>query len=220
MGKFDAIKELIDYGEEFTFQYYDFEFLISDIEKDNFIVKVYCPIDVSYCLQCLENVAYKEIRKILKYANLQDVNFNVILYSGNELLNGGYYFHFTQDLLDKILKVAEPHKKFEYFKKNDDEKLYTLTIEQEPYKVVIESNGSEDFNVLIYSNLIRAYRTYDEGEVEDCSVDICTNWYNVLEEELDFYENWQKVRSLYDVINDNQYLGCAYYDVYSEYTCI
>lgn len=220
MGRFDVIKNLIDEGEEFTFQYYDFEFLIADIDKESntFIVKVYCPIDVSYSVECLENAVDKEITKILKYFNLDKEHWGLKLYSGEEPLNDGYYHHFTQEFVDELLKKVEQYKKFEYLLQKTKRQYY-LTIEQEPYKVYMESNGSQDVNIIIYSNLIRAYRTYtDTGEVEDASVDICNNWFDVLETELDFEEEWRHIGSLYDMVNTN-YLSCTYFDIFSSYSC-
>lgn len=221
MGKFDVIKNLIDEGEEFTFQYYDFEFLLADIEKNTFIVKTYCPKVLSYSLNCLEKIVTKEIKKILKYFNLQNEEWDIKLYSGDQLLNGGYYHHFTQDFLDELLEIVEPYKKFEYLINDYETKRnYTLTIEQEPYKVEMESNGYEDVNIIIHSNLIRGYRTYkDTGEVEDCSVDVCNNWMDILESELDFNENWQKVGPLWVLLHENPYVGCTYFDIFSTYNC-
>ena len=79
MGKFDVIKNFIDEGEEFTFQYYDFEFLLADIEKNTFIVKTYCPKVLSYSLNCLETFVSKEITKILRYFNLDREEWDVKL---------------------------------------------------------------------------------------------------------------------------------------------
>lgn len=221
MGKFDIIQEFIDQGEEFTFQYHDFEFLITGIVDNYFIVKTYCPVDVSYSINCLKMALAKEINQILKYFNLQNEYWDIELYSGDQLLNGGYYHHFTQDFLDELLEIVEPYKKFEYLINNfKTKRTYTLTIEQEPYKVEMESNGYEDVNIIIYSNLIRGYRTYkDTGEVEDCSVDICNNWIDILENELDFNENWQKVGPLWVLLHNHPYVGCTYFDIFSVYNC-
>ena len=226
----EEIKKLQDFiasGEEIIVKVGDFEFLLFEIEKDYnnhyyFKFKTYSPKDHSFALKCLEGKVYDEIIPYLKYFNIDkdDVYIVIQLYEKDKLLNDGRWYHFTQEFLDNAFDVIKDEKRFIYdgCQEYDTKRKFTLDIKQEPIKVIIESNGEEDYLVSVESLLLSAKKIYDDTKEEvDVTYEAYDMWPQYVEEYLDFQELWREVPEFTHLFFYSPYLDCAYPDFFSNY---
>lgn len=225
----EEIKQLQDFiasGEEIIVKVGDFEFLLFEIEKSSrlhyiFKFKTYSSKDHSFATKCLENKVFDEIIPYLKYFNIDkdDVYIVVELYEKDKPLNDDRWYYFTQEFLDNAFDVIKDEKRFIYngCEEYDTKRKFTLDIKQEPRKIIIESNGEEDYLVSVESLLLSAKKIYDDtGEEVDVTYEAYDIWPQYVDEYLDFQELWREVPEFRDLF-ETPYLDCAYPDFYSNY---
>lgn len=222
--RIQVIKELIESGDEITYTYGDFEFLLFDIEKEDtdtpvFKLKTYSNQDNSYSVKCLKSFLEGELRSFLKYVDYRG-SFDIELYDGNEILNGGYYFYLTQEFVDGLFDIIKNEREFVYHLNIfDDNEPFYFKLNHEPQKITINSNGYDEIDVTVHCFLKKAtMEFYKIDKIEDVSSDVCTQWGSMVDEMLADYEIWNEIDEIKDYIN-TKYLKCVDFNIKTKYQC-